>query len=135
MWESFYPPSGLAQTTRDLLAALQAGMPAFVTLLINHRPKALRGRSLIEVIDPQWRQPSRLAALYRNWNSDPSEMYRASPSLVFAVIGQARADGKIAAEDESLLLGKLLTHWALRATLNMSEICAVAPAALRAAAA
>jgi hypothetical protein len=135
LWESFYPPSELAQTTRDLLAALQAGMPAFVALLINHRPKALRGRSLMEVIDPQWRQPSRLAALYGKWNSDPSEMYRASPSLVFAVIGQARADGKIAAEDESLLLGKLLTHWALRATLNMSEICAAAPAALRAAAA
>ena len=60
-------------------------------------------------------------------------MYRASPSLVFAVIGQARADGKLSPEDESLLLCKLLTFWALRATLNMSEICAAAPVARSAA--
>src|SRR5262249_33453753 len=34
----------------------------------------------------------------------------------------------------SALFGKLLTHWALRATLNMSEICAATPAAIRRAA-
>ena len=45
------------------------------------------------------------------------------------MIGQARADGKIAPEDESALLAKLLTYWALRATVNMSEICAAAPTA------
>ena len=60
---------------------------------------------------------------------NPSDMYRASPSLVFAVIGQARSDGKISPEDESTLLCKLLTFWALRATVNMSEICAAAPSA------
>ena len=50
------------------------------------------------------------------------------------MIGQARADGRITPEDESALLSKLLTHWALRATLNMSEICAATPAAVRRAA-
>jgi hypothetical protein len=44
-------------------------------------------------------------------------------------MGQARWDGKLSPEDESLLLCKLLTFWALRATLNMSEICAAAPVA------
>ena len=43
-WEAFYPPSGLGQETQALLEALQASMPAFVAVLINHRPKALRGR-------------------------------------------------------------------------------------------
>jgi hypothetical protein len=38
-WESFYPPSGLVEETQALLAALQTSMPAFVALLINHRPK------------------------------------------------------------------------------------------------
>ena len=42
-------------------------------------------------------------------------MYRAAPSLVFAVLGQARADGRVSPEDESHLLAKLLTHWALAA--------------------
>ena len=56
-------------------------------------------------------------------------MYRAAPSLVFAAMGQARLDGTVSPEDESLLLCKLLTFWALRATLNMSEICAAVPVA------
>jgi hypothetical protein len=133
-WESFYPPSGVVEKTQALLAALQASMPAFVALLVNHRAKALRGRSLMEVMEVGPRQPARLSELYQLWNAAPSQMYRASPSLVFAVMGQARADGRITPEDESALFGKLLTHWALRATLNMSEICAATPAAIRRAA-
>ena len=61
-------------------------------------------------------------------------MYRASPVLVFAVIGQARADGNITPEDESSLLSKLLTYWALRATVNTSELCAGITAPAKAAA-
>jgi hypothetical protein len=133
-WVSFYPPAGLVEETQTLLAALQVSMPAFVALLVNHRPKALRGRSLMEVMDLGPRQPARLSELYQLWNATPSQMYRASPSLVFAVMGQARADGRITPEDENALFGKLLTHWALRATLNMSEICAATPAAIRRAA-
>jgi hypothetical protein len=128
-WESFYPPDGIAPETQALLQELQATMPAFAAVLINHRPPALRGRSLAEVMDIGARQPARLAALFQSWQGQPSEMYRAAPTLVFAVMGQARSDGKLSPEDESLLLCKLLTFWALRATLDMSEICAAAPVA------
>lgn len=124
LWESFYPRTGVARETLDLLEMLLASMPGFVALLINHRPKTLRGRSLIEVLDVAPRQPARLSAMYRAWHANPSDMYRASPSLVFAVMGQARSDGNISPEDESLLLCKLLTFWALRSTVNMSELCA-----------
>jgi hypothetical protein len=134
LWESYYPPDGLAAQTQDLLAQLLENMPAFVALLVNHRPRALRGRSLIEVMDIAQRQPARLAALYRQWGSNPSEMYRAPPVMAFAVIGQARADGGISPEDESALLSKLLTYWALRATVNMSELCVAAPAVRKTAA-
>ena len=103
-------------------------MPAFVSLLVNHRPRSLRGRSLMEVLETRERQPARLAALYRSWLADPSRMYLARPSLTFAVLGQARAQGELDAEVESALFAKLLTYWALRATINMSEICATAPA-------
>jgi hypothetical protein len=128
LWESYYPPVGLAVETQDMLVQLLESMPAFVSVLINHRPKALCGRSLLEVLDIEQRQPTRLAALYRQWGANPSEMYRASPVLVFAVIGQARADGGVNPEDESALLSKLLTYWALRATVNTSELCAALPA-------
>ena len=69
LWESFYPPVGLVEETQTLLAQLQASMPAFVALLVNHRPKALRGRSLMEVMEVAPRQPARLSALYQLWNA------------------------------------------------------------------
>ena len=76
---SYYPPVGLAVQTQALLVQMLESMPAFVSLLINHRPKSLYGRSLLEVMDLAQRQPARLAALYRRWGANPSEMYRAPP--------------------------------------------------------
>ena len=54
-------------------------------------------------------------------------MYKAPPSLVFAVIGQAKANGTLSPEDESDLLAKLLTHWAMRSTLDVSAACPAPP--------
>lgn len=127
LWESFYPTAGLDEERRRLFARIETGMPAFIALLTDHRPKALRGRSLREVMDVEKRQPARLAAYYQAWRSSPSSMQAASPSLVFAVIGQARADGKMSPEQESNTLAKLLTHWALHSTLDTAAICAAVP--------
>lgn len=126
LWESFYPLDGLDAQRREFLAQIQATMPGFVGLLVNHRPAALRGRSLSEALDASDRQPARLASLFRNWSRTPTQMYQAAPSLVFAVLGQARADGQLTPEDESVLVAKLLTHWALRSTLDTSFACATA---------
>ncbi len=134
MWDRLYPPTGLAIKTTRILDQLLATMPGFVSLLVNHRPKKLRGHSLREALETSSRQPSALAQLYQEWMRRPDDMYRARPSLVFAVLGQARARQTLSPEDESGLLAKLLTFWALRATLNMSELCA-APTRTRALAA
>ncbi len=128
LWEALYPPVGLTAEVQAVLSALLETMPALVALLINHRPRALRGRSLREVMRLEERQPARLAALYDGWGASPSRMYRTAPSLAFAVIGQARADGRLSPEAESEVLAKLLTHWALRSTLDVTAICAAAPA-------
>ena len=82
---------------------LEPTIPAFVALLVDHRPPSLRGHSLIEALDIRERQPARLVALYRNRPTAPWRMYRTAPSLVFAALGQARADGRLNAEDESQL--------------------------------
>jgi hypothetical protein len=42
------------------------------------------------------------------------------------VLGQARLDGRLTPELESELLARLLKHWAWRATVNVTEVCAVA---------
>jgi hypothetical protein len=128
LWTAFYPPHGLAPSRARVFGRLRATMPAFVTLLMQHRPRALRGRTLAEVLGAAERQPRRLARLYQHWSADPQAMYRASPSLVFAVIGQARADGRASPEDESRLLARLLTHWALASTLQAASRCAQAGA-------
>jgi hypothetical protein len=125
LWESFYPTTSLDEDRRRLFAMLEANMPSFVKLLVHHRPKALRGQSLLEAMPLQERQPARLAAYYRSWRSSLAQMRAAPPSLVFAVIGQAKADGVMSPEEESHVLGNLLTHWALRSTLDIATICAM----------
>ncbi len=117
LWDAYYPLDGLDARRRRLFAELLAAIPGFVSLLVHHRPRALRGRSLQEALEVAQRQPARLGALFRVWREAPADMYRASPSLVFAVLGQARGNGQLSPEEESHLFAKLLTHWALRSAL------------------
>jgi hypothetical protein len=124
LWEAYYPLTGLDLERRSLLAELEASMPEFVEYLINHRPRALRGAALTEAMETDERQPARLSEYFRSWRRSPERMLTASPSIVFAVIGQARVDGMISPEEESNTLARLLTHWALRSTLNSAAICA-----------
>jgi len=53
-------------------------------------------------------------------------MARAAPTLAFAVLGQARLDGRLSPEKESELTASLLRHWAWRSTVDVTEVCAVA---------
>jgi hypothetical protein len=124
LWEAFYPPHDLDSESLRLLARLRATLPAFVTVLVEHRPAALRGKTLKQALPISEFQPARLTTLYHLWCRMPEQMYRAPPTLVFAVIGQARSDGQLNPEDEAVLLGKLLTHWALASTLDTSLACA-----------
>jgi hypothetical protein len=127
LWESYYPIADLDDERQTLLVRLQESLPEFVATLIDHRPEALRGRSLREAMNVEQRTPGRLAELFGAWNKTPRQMYRAPPSLVFAVLGQAKADGRMTPEDESDLLAKLLTFWAMRSTLDTSAYCAAIP--------
>jgi hypothetical protein len=133
VWEALYPPLGLHEDTWRMLALLEETMPAFVSVLVNHRPRSLRGRSLAEVMDLGQRRPARLAALYAQWLAMPAQMYRASPAIAFSVVAQARADNRMSPEDESEVLAKLLKHWALQSTLDVSAMCASLPTLRKAA--
>jgi hypothetical protein len=124
IWLSYYPPDWLDHKKRGFLALLEKTMPGLATLIGRHRPKALGGASLQEALQTDERQPARLSALFQFWRASPSQMYRASPALVFAVIGQARAEGMISPERESQLLSRMLNYWALRDTLDHRVNCA-----------
>jgi hypothetical protein len=127
LWENLYPREGLAIPELRRLAALEATLPGFVSLLIDHRPRALGGKSLREVMPIRDRTPMKLENYFRTWGHSIEKMRTLPPTLAFAVIGQAHAWGQINAEEESETLAKLLTYWAERSALDMSEICASIP--------
>jgi hypothetical protein len=121
MWEGYYPVKGLSSETRRLLVDVEAAIPGFVELLLEHRPASLHGNSLGEVLASRDRTPERLQSLFQQWGGQARQMRRAAPALVFAVVGQARADGRLTPETESRVLSWLLTYWALRDTVKVSE--------------
>jgi hypothetical protein len=122
MWESYYPLDTLDAVRRDLVLRLEQSLSELATLLTGHRPDALRGRSLGEALETRDRRPERLTSLFGAWRREPGQMYKSPPSLVFAALGQAKADGNLSPEDESDLLAKLLTHWAIGSTLNVVPV-------------
>jgi hypothetical protein len=131
VWSSYYPLGGLTHRRRAIIAQLQETMPAVVALMLDHRPLRLAGPALGEVLPVSERTPDRLRALGRLWEARVAGWRNARPTLAFAVIGQARADGRMTAKREGRLLGDLLAHWALRTTIDTSEACALGPARRR----
>jgi len=133
IWLSYYPPTDLDSSKRETIALLEKTMPGLATLIANHRPRSLKGASLKEALETNQRQPARLSAMFRSWQTAPARMYEASPTMVFAVIGQARAEGFISPEAEGDIFSRMLNYWALRDTLDTAVYCAK-PALIRPAA-
>ncbi len=129
VWESFYPARGLRPELTDAVAGLESTMPELVRTVLGHRPLALRGQALGEVVRMPGRTPGRLLAHYRRWAANPERLRVAPPTLAFAVLGQARASGLLTPEKENRLLGNLITYWALRSTLDVNASMARLPLA------
>jgi hypothetical protein len=117
-WQALYPTAGLAQDKQQLIQLLLGLLPAFAELVCMHRSPALRGRALAELFPVAERQPARLQALFEQWQAQPALREQAAPSLVFAVVGQAKADGRISAGQEYSQLTGVLTRWALNRAQN-----------------
>jgi hypothetical protein len=118
LWESYYPLSSAQMEQREALELLERTIPRLVQVLSRHRSPALRGLSLLDALDTDELRPARLRMLLQRWRAEPQQMYETRPIVVFATIGQGRVDGKITPEEESIVIGKLLTHWALWSTLQ-----------------
>jgi hypothetical protein len=131
LWNWLYPTGSLAPDKQRLLSTLEAAIPEFVRVVLQHRPRKLRGRTLLQVMDSAQRQPAKLSSMFRQWSMAPEQMLRWSPSLVFAVIGQAKGDGLLTAGKENRILTRMLTHWALKARVDATPDGAM-PAALAA---
>lgn len=120
-WKQLYPISGLPAERRAVIEQQESRIPRFVALLLSHRSPSLRGRQLGEVFPTADRKPEVLLALHRSWRNDLGVMARQSPSLVFAVVGQAKIAGFIDPETESKTLRDLLSAWAVRSSLDVTR--------------
>jgi len=141
LWDAFYPltgpiagpTGGLGLGERRLLDALRATLPELVARVVAHRPPALGGARLGETLAAPDRRPEALAGAFERIRGDAAQLASLSPSLAFAMIGQACFDGRITPEAESRVLAALLAHWALSATIAEGRMRAAQRPALSAA--
>jgi len=117
IWLSYYPLQNADHRSRGFLALLEKAMPGLASLIAQHRPRSLGGASLKEALGTAARQPAQLTDIFQSWRASPARIYEASPTMVFAVIGQARAQGAITPEEESRIFSDMLDYWALRNAL------------------
>ena len=123
-WEDLYPTDELSTDKKDLIQRLEDVLPAFAALVLGHRPPSLKGLRVADIFPVAERHPEQLRALYDTWQQHPSLREHGAPSLVFAVVGQAKADGRISTNDEVRMLSHMLERWALNRARNYG----VAPA-------
>lgn len=125
LWRELYPLNDdVAAPARRLIGMVERTIPDFVRLLLDLRPPKLGGESLAEAMRPQRRTPALLRERWRRSGGRFQALRDAPPSLAFAIVGQARADGTLTPEGEGRLLVDLLTYWALRSTLETTDFAA-----------
>ncbi|MEV0799452.1 hypothetical protein AB0I34_17290 [Kribbella sp. NPDC050281] len=122
LWDELYPATGLDAARQRLFATLRRTCPLLAGLLAGHRPPALRDHTLADIYPTRERTPDRLARQYDDVLTDPGRLCRERPTLAFAILGQARADGRLRPEDESTVVNDLLTRWALDSTFAAAGI-------------
>jgi hypothetical protein len=129
-WRAMYPLAGLRRELRATIAELRSTMPDFISLLVEHRPARLRGRSLGEVLrNPELRREA-LLRRFSLWEEEPRRMTLAPPTVAFAVLGQARASGRLSPERESRLLRRLIASWAVTSSLETARAAMRSDAAM-----
>jgi hypothetical protein len=112
LWKIFYPRTGIRQDILQVIEAIEREMHPFIELVLHHRSKELKGKRLLDLFPLEERQPARLRQYYRSWQDNNLNIYALSPTLVFAIMGQAKSDLVITAADENDILTRVLRYWA-----------------------
>lgn len=120
-WKACYPVGDVSREVQEDIVRLERTAPAMAELMAGHRPPALGGRSIADVLPLEQRTPGSLVARFQAWGDDLGVLARQPPSLVFAVMGQARAAGLVAPRAESALLTDVLSAWAVRSSIDVME--------------
>jgi hypothetical protein len=112
LWQHFYPIDDLPQEKINWLKQLDEEEENFVQLVLQYKAAALKGKSIADIFPAAGRQPQHLQQIFRQWKASPGLIERAPPTMVFAVLGQAKFDLAINAREENNVLTQQLRHWA-----------------------
>jgi hypothetical protein len=112
MWQTFYPTNDLPNDKKILLKMLDEEESSFVQLVLSYKSDTLRGKQLAQLFPYAERQPTKLQQLFVTWKNNKQLINKATPTMVFAVLGQAKFDQTINAEQENKLLTQQLSNWA-----------------------
>ncbi len=121
IWKNLYPTDKLEHSKKQIIIQLEKVTSEFVALVANHDSEALEAKKLMDIFPYKSRQPPVLRKMYTAVNKNSSVMDAWSPTFLFAVIGQARTDGRIGSNFENQLLSKYLTKWAIDRAENRGK--------------
>ncbi len=110
-WQASYPVDRAKPEQRALLQRLQRLLPSLVSNVVELRPRSLEGQPLGALLRDPRLVPSRLGRRHEHGRLDPRVLERVSPTLVFAVLGHARATGQLSATSEREVLQRLILGW------------------------
>jgi hypothetical protein len=129
MWKSMYPLVGLNPEVEQVCRSLESSLGACARVLLSVRSPVLSGEMVGRCLARLQRSPQRLSL---EWEAMKSKQLDAvSPTLALATVSQAGVDRRLTPEQESALVGRLLTAWAFRSSLAAAERCAVSRAPTR----
>jgi hypothetical protein len=129
-WRAMYPLAGLRPQLTAIISELRTTMPDLVSAIVEHRPARLRGRSLGDVLRNPELHREALLRRFAVWEATPSRMELAPPTVAFAVLGQARASGRLSPERESAVLRRLIASWAVTSALETARATTRSDAAM-----
>lgn len=118
LWERLYPKKNLDSSKTALIGDIETNIPGLVRILLQHKPHALKGKTLSDVFAIAQTQPNVLRRIFQTWQTAPTKSLAVSPVYAFAVVGQARADQTIDPQAESRFLEKIFQYWSLSGRLG-----------------
>ncbi len=112
MWQTFYPKDGLDKESLGIIQAVEKEIGQFADIILNHSNQEMKGKRLAELFPLQERNPANLRNLFKGWKTGSVRLYGMAPTLVFAVLGQAKAGLIMNAAEETSILTRQLRRWA-----------------------
>jgi hypothetical protein len=112
LWKLFYPKQNLKREILFALDEIDKVVDDFTSLVLSLSTKEMKGKKFIELFEHSSVTPDRLKQAYKQWQAGNLSLNTMHPTLLFAVLGQAKFDLVLNATAENQLLTKELRRWA-----------------------